>query len=231
MDRPLIRRATLRQRLREQVETAYPDKLTTAGEINLARQRLLDAVNGIPSAGLAKVRDIRAFLRAAERARELTSSEQFSRTSLLRDWPMTLADDTLLKRVPELDLEPQPSFGNPTWLRYTRRKFEDSGVWDWADPVNDTVTGDMLVTYDFGQVDFMVDSQDAFETTYTQDPDNPKRPGVIQMYWATEFSEPLTWVLQVEYPITEATGWSTDLIEVPGPTSLARRIRFVWEPD
>lgn len=116
MDRPLIRRTTLRQRLREQVESAYPDKLTSSGEVNLTRQRLLDAVLSIPASGIAKVRDVRAFLRAAERARELTHSGQVSLASLLREWPMTLPDDTLIKRIPEME-PPEPE-GRPNWNIY-----------------------------------------------------------------------------------------------------------------
>ncbi len=112
MDRPLIRRITLRERLRAQVLAAYPDKLASSGEIDLARQRLLDAVNGIPAFGLAKVRDVRGFLRAVERTRPITQDSGLSVASLLREWPMTLPDDTLLKRAPEL--EPAPA-GRPNW--------------------------------------------------------------------------------------------------------------------
>jgi hypothetical protein len=232
MDLPLIRRATLRAHLRAAVLASRPARVTD-GSVDLARQKLLDAIAQIPSAGLAKVGDLRRYLRAADRARPLLSeATRLSVENLTRAWPMTILDDTLLKTLPDLSPAAEPVlFGNPRWLRFTRRKFFDDSAWVWSDPVNDTVTGNMRVTYDFGQVDFMVDSQDAFETSYTQDPTRPKRPGAIVMYWATQFSEPLTWVEQGSYEISAATAWSTGLIEVPGPTSLARRIRFVWVPD
>lgn len=120
-DRPLIRRATLRQRLREQVLTAYPDKLTAAGELDLTRQRLLDAVNGIPSTGLAKVRDIRAFLRVVERTRPVSNNtSETSLASLLREWPMSLPGETLLKRVPELQPARRPDWNLYVFIQITQ---------------------------------------------------------------------------------------------------------------
>jgi hypothetical protein len=121
MDRPLIRRTTLRERLRAQVESAYPQKILN-GQVNLARQRLLDAVTDIPAHGLAKVRDVRRFLRAVERARPVTNNEsELSVASLLAEWPMTLPDDALLKRVPQLEAKPvRPNWNIWIFIQITR---------------------------------------------------------------------------------------------------------------
>jgi hypothetical protein len=158
-------RATLRTRLRALVVAAKPDKVVDDA-VQLGRQRLLDATGQIPPTGLAKVRDLRRFLRAADRARPVLNNDSvLSLDQLARAVPMTVPDDALLKTVPGLEFaaEPARTWGNPRFRQWYRSKFEDGGGWDWGGPFSTVIIADFTEPYDFGQVDNMANVEDDWE--------------------------------------------------------------------
>lgn len=97
-ERALLKRRTLRERLRQQIEQAHPSLIVQGEDYDFTKARLMDALSRVPLRGLAKVGDLRRFYRAVDRSRPILNNTQPEAVATLAEtYPMSIPDDTLLR--------------------------------------------------------------------------------------------------------------------------------------